>query len=92
MHFPALFFAAEPPATLDQVSLAPPPAASEVFAGNDGCLVLVGELRVHKSKAPVYAIRSDRSKHDSFLCLQAMRIWWLFGNRFWPCAEPDNEW
>src|ERR1700722_20412499 len=43
MHSPALFFAPEPPATLDQVSFAPPPAASEVFAGDDGRLVPVGE-------------------------------------------------
>jgi hypothetical protein len=92
MHSPALFFAPESPATLDQVSLAPPPAASEIFARNDGPLVLVGELRVHKSKVPVYAIRIDRSKHDSLLRRQAMRIWGLFGNRFWPCAGPDNEW
>ena len=92
MLSPALFFAPEPPGTLDQLNVAPPSAASEIFTGNDGCLVLVGELRVHKLKAPAYAIRSDRSKHDSFLRQQVMRIWRLFGNRFWPCAEPDNEW
>ena len=92
MHFPDLFPTPNPALTLDQVSHAQPPAASEIFAGNDGRLVLVGELRVHKSKAPVYAIRTVRSKHDSLLRRQAMRVWWLFGSRFWPCAEPDNEW
>ena len=55
-------------------------------------LVFVGELRLNDSSAPVYAIRINRQRRDSIARAVAMRIWWYFGSRLWPCAEPDNEW
>jgi len=58
----------------------------------DRNLIVVGELRLNDSVAPVYAIRADRRQRDSIARAVAMRIWWYFGSRLWPCAEPDNEW
>ena len=56
-----------------------------------GDFVAVGELQVHGTAFPVYAIR--RRKRKRFLTrLVIMKIWWSFGRRFWPCAEPDGEW
>lgn len=57
----------------------------------DRGLIFVGELSLHNSAAPVYAIRANR-RRSSIARALAMRIWWYFGSRLWPCAEPDNEW
>jgi hypothetical protein len=54
-------------------------------------LVAVGELHVYGTAIPVYAVRRRKRKR-SFTRAVLMKIWWSFARRFWPCAEPDDEW
>jgi hypothetical protein len=61
-------------------------------SGELGDVVVVGELYVHGSPAPVYAILRRRPKRSSITRALAMKLWWYFGREFWPCAEPDDEW
>jgi hypothetical protein len=65
---------------------------AEAVARDKERLTLVGQIRVHDSVSPVYAVRSDKTKGDSLLNRFLFRIWWIFGRRLWPCAEPDNRW
>lgn len=60
------------------------------FSGSDD-FVAVGELQVNGTAVPVYAVRRRKRKR-SFTRSGIMKIWWSFGRRFWPCAEPDEEW
>ena len=62
------------------------------IAPDDRNLVFVGELRMRNSAAPVFAIRTQRGKRHSMARAVAMKMWWRFASRFWPCAEHDNEW
>jgi hypothetical protein len=61
-------------------------------SADSGDVVAAGELFVHGSPTPVYAIRRRRPKRSSITRALAMKLWWYFGTRFWPCAEPDDEW
>ena len=73
--------------------LSGPPAANDTQSGINGSndLIAVGELQVHGTAVPVYAI-PRRKRKRSFTRSVIMKIWWSFGRRFWPCAEPDEEW
>jgi hypothetical protein len=62
---------------------------SAINSSND--FVAVGELHVYGTPVPVYAVRR-RKRIRSFTRAVLMKIWWSFARRFWPCAEPDDEW
>jgi hypothetical protein len=69
-----------------------PTTAMDGRSGDSSDVVVVGELYVHGSPTPVYAIRRREPKPSSITRALAMKIWRCFGRRFWPCAEPDDEW
>ena len=73
--------------------LSGPSTARDTRSGINGSsnFIAVGELQVQGTAIPVYAVRR-RKRRRSLTRSLIMKIWWSFGRRFWPCAEPDEEW